>query len=695
MKIKTRFFSCFILLLCSFHLRADGIVFKERSAAAWLPQQTIEGRINGFAARTLTLHQDNKTYTVVVSAKGTFSYSVTLHDSINRIWAEAKNGNKKIISDTLALTLGYHPTPLIKPVASVAKNITTLRAFTLSNPWKKLKYQWLADERNPARVSIAHANDSVVTVIIPLTDGVYYFNLLVTSGKDSARYQTFVTRTGAALQAFSIDSSHAAWIDNAIIYEITPYHFVQKANYDDITAKLPEIKSIGVNTIWLQPLMATAEGGQGYDIIDYFSLRTDLGTEAQLQHLITTAKSLGLRVLFDFIPNHTSVHHPYAEDCTAYGGASHYYRFYQHSVNDGTLYSSQYHKEENGFVYYFWDDLMNLDYNNEEVQQWMVEACKYWLKKYDIDGYRFDAVWGVNARQPLFGKKLQLELKSIRPDVLLLAEDKGAMTSTYTKGFDAAYDWTADTSWVSQWSWQYEYSETKNLTIFNYPFAKQRGSLLRQALFQNGDTSHLRLRFLENNDLLRFTPAHGAARTKMAAAFLFALPGIPMLYNGQEIGSERNPYTHGAVFNRNQTIQSGDKDNVFPYYQKLCEIREANTCLRAGAMEEIPVEQDGAMLAIRRWNEHENIIALINMDSRSATATIDLSTIAGNGKSSFTLTELITGETFAYDGLNAAQTSLPIVGYSTRLLLFNQSKTNGMITDENMQKARISSGLTR
>ena len=73
------------------------------------------------------------------------------------------------------------------------------------------------------------------------------------------------------------------------------------------------------------------------------------------------------------------------EDNIKYGTASHYYNFYQHET-DGAPYSSYYKKDTLGFVTYFWGDLVNLNYNNDEVQRWMIEACKYWIKKFGIDG---------------------------------------------------------------------------------------------------------------------------------------------------------------------------------------------------------------------------------------------------------------------------------------------------------------------
>ncbi|CAN5329451.1 hypothetical protein BH23BAC1_BH23BAC1_17600 [soil metagenome] len=205
-------------------------------------------------------------------------------------------------------------------------------------------------------------------------------------------------------------------------------------------------------------------------------------------------------------------------------------------------------------MYYFWEDLVNLDYDNEEVQRWMLEVCKFWVRKFDIDGYRLDAIWGVNARNPSFADRLRTELKSIKPDLFLLAEDKGSDPAVYELGYDAAFDWTTSRAWVSQWSWEYEYSETESKTIFNNPNVQQRGGLLRGALFQNKSIAYRKLRFLENNDLHRFIESHDLERTKMAAALVFGVPGIPMLYNGQEIGYRLHPYVTPSIFSRNTSI---------------------------------------------------------------------------------------------------------------------------------------------
>ena len=512
-----------IFLLMVFYSNAASIILQTKNATVWLPKQTITGKISGFASNKLKWHLNNRSGFVNVHLNSTFSFPITLKSIDNIIWVEDEAHN--IISDTIHYTLGYHPLPEVVPFAITKKNLAILNLRVINNPYDlPLRFLWKTS-KSPAPVLIHNQTKQKAIVQIPNANGDYYFNVTVFAGNDSATYSTYITRNNEGLHAFNISTDHAAWIDSAIIYEITPYVFVQDGQYDDITAKLPELKQLGVNTIWLQPVYKTHRGGQGYDVTDYFSLRPDLGTEKQLQELIETAKNLNLRLLFDFVPNHTSIFHPYAEDVIQSGNKSHYYNFYQHT-NDGAAYSSDYKIDSLGFVHYFWNDLVNLNYNNPEVQRWMIEAYKYWLQKFDIDGYRIDAAWAYNARAPSFGKQLQTALKSIKPDILLLVEDKGALSQTYAQGYDAAYDWTSDTNWISSWSWATEYNPQKNPTIFNYSDEKKRSALLDKSFFHNGDTTHLRLRFLENNDQPHFITTHGLDRTKMAAALMFALPGF-------------------------------------------------------------------------------------------------------------------------------------------------------------------------
>jgi cyclomaltodextrinase len=676
-----RFLPNILLLLLSSIAQnnyAASIILHTKNATAWLPQQTIKGELADFKTTSVTIHHNDSAFVIEVKDGVYFSCSLTLHNERNKIWVEALNESETIVSDTVEFTLGYKPLPVIKSFAVIESTTAIFHACIIENPFQKpLKFYWYDDPQNPAPVKIKNAHDSVAASIIPGIDGTYYFNLLVTAGKDSAWFKTYVTRNGNALHAFNLDTEYAAWINEAIVYEVTPYIFVKDGKYNDITAKLPELKKLGVNTIWLQPVFKNHDNEQGYGVTDYFVLRTDLGTEQQLHQLISTAKNLQMRVLFDIVPNHSSIYHPYAEDAVRYGTDSHYYNFYQHG-NDGASYSSNYHKDAFGFIYYFWKDLVNLNFDNPEVQQWMIEACKYWIRKFDIDGYRFDAVWGVNARMPSFAKRLRLELKSIKPELMLLAEDKGALLQPYKNGFDVAYDWTADTGWISQWSWQTDYAPKLNPTIFNFPQVNERGMLLREALFTGENLTQLKLRFIENNDVARFIEAHGIKRTKMVAALEFTLPGIPMIYNGQEIGSRTILYSDEAIFIRNKSIRALDHDSLFPYYQKLISIRKKYKSLHNSFIKEIPVSPDKTIVAFNRKNDKENFIVIINLSGDPKIVSVNLKKVIT--KDNFYLTDVLTNKLLTYKNTDLSHVQIPIDGYTCRLLLIHQNKfSSGLI----------------
>ena len=356
---------------------ASPIILHSKDAVVWHPEQKITGELSGFTAEEVIVHHDQHSFPVKVTDGNRFSFHLTLRGRENKIWVEV-HGDSVMTSDTLQYRLGYKPAPIVKPFATVWNNSVKLHATTIENPYNaSLAYLWMPDSLNPANSQIINKEDSISGVEIPDIPGIYRFNLLVIAENDSSWFQTFVERNEKGIHAFDIDSAYPQWMDTAVIYQITPYSFVENGTFDAITEKLHEVKSLGVNTIWLQPVFKSFYGGQGYDVIDYFSLNPNLGSERQMQQLIATAKALEMRVLFDVVLNHSSIHHPYAQDRKKYGPHSHYYDFYQHQ-DDGRPYSSFYTIDEDGFINYFWDDLVNLNYQNEEVQRWMLEVCKFW-----------------------------------------------------------------------------------------------------------------------------------------------------------------------------------------------------------------------------------------------------------------------------------------------------------------------------
>ena len=682
MKIRCCLLFC-LVLFCG-NIIAASILLNKSDATVWLAKQTITGQLTGFQASTVTIFHNDSSFNIAPSSDGRFVFTLDLVKSINTIQARALNGSVTITSSILSLTLPYAPLPVLHAQSAIEGGRIKLYSTVIENGKRNgLTYEWKPSPYNPSVVSIDNAGDSVSFASLPTKDGEYYFTLYARTSEGVDSFKTYVSISNGVAKPFDVKTDRAAWIRNAVIYQVTPYIFTSKGKYADIEKKLPEIATLGINTLYLQPVFKSDKGGQGYDIIDYFALRDDLGTEEELRSLINKAKSMNMRVLFDMVPNHTSINHPYAKDKIQHGVNSHYYNYYQTDY-DAAMYSMHYHKHPQQFVYYFWTELVNLNYDNEEVQRWMIEASKYWVRKFDIDGYRFDAVWGVNARKPSFGERLQKELKSLKPDLLLIAEDKAGAGNAYRQGFDAAYDWDKNDEWISKWSWQYSFDEENRQTIFNHPSIAERKNLISKALFSDGDTIGLRLRYLENNDMHRFITNHPRTVTRMAATLLFTLPGLPMMYNGQETGFTQFPYGSGPIYSREGNIRGKDPA-LFDFYKQLAELRLTNKVFTEGTMTEIAMNNAPGVIAFHRTVDSIDVVVIVNMSMSRVHPSLMFSAGGQIPQNGYQFTNMLTGDSVvakrAGNGI-----VIPVEAHSTMVLKLNR---NVVVPSVNGKKVSI------
>ncbi|HNW59155.1 MAG TPA: alpha-amylase family glycosyl hydrolase [bacterium] len=612
------------------------IILHKKDATVWGEEQHISGGLQGFTATSAALHWNGRTAILAV-ADSLFTVDLHLDPGTTCLVISADSAGTAVYSDTLRLTLGYLLRPELVAWATADGAGIRLLGRAKANPGDEpLSWRWEADAANPAAVTFTSPADSTTAVVFSdLTRrGEYYFNLYATtSAGESTRVRTLVTLDETGLHPFTIATDHAAWIDAAVLYEITPCDFAAGGKLQDITDRIPELAALGVTALWLQPIFGTRDiGGMGYGITDYFAVRPDVGTKADLHHLVAAAHQHGLRVLLDMVPNHSDIMHPYARDAVRYGTDSHYYTFYQRNAAADPVvpYSQYYNLHPEGFVYYFWDQLPNLNFDHPEVRRWMTEICSYWVREFDVDGYRFDAVWGVNARRPDYTRELRLALKTIKPELLLLAEDKATTANVFVERFDAAFDWGADEGWVSQPAWQvlyHDYWEEQYITIFN-SWQQGRSFRLHNALTNSGAGFHPGakiLRFLENNDTQRFARFHTLEVTRMAATLEFTLPGLPLLYNGQEIGyAGPHPYYGEPIFRRGEPIAAQDSKGLYAFYQQLIALRHALPALTSDNFSELTITPGAYLYGFRRWLGDQNLFVLLNMGDRSQNATVNL-----------------------------------------------------------------------
>jgi cyclomaltodextrinase len=490
-------------------------------------------------------------------------------------------------------------------------------------------HQWRSVRGNPQPLMTADggtlgdtaiASDAVL-LRTPDIEGEYQVTLRITDalGRSDESSAAFLVENGQA-RAAELAEERPAWLDGAIVYGVVPFFFGPRG-FDDVTARLDAIKELGATVLWLSPITGTEEGDFGYAVTDHFGLRDAFGTEQDLRELIVAADARGLRVIMDFVPNHTSEQHPYHLSAEQYGRASPYYDFYQ--------------RNEAGEVttYFDWENLKNLNYDNPEVQRYMIEAFAYWVREYGIDGFRVDAAWGVRERAPEFWPRLRDELKRIDPDLLLLAEASVRDSYYDIVGFDAAYDWTDR---LGEWAWRDAFEEGAPTA------ARLRAALIASRAVEADApmprSDALVFRFLNNNDTgERFVTRYGVERTRLAATMLLTLPGLPLLYTGDEVGAEFEPYDEGPV------LSWTDAHDLDEHYPRLMDLRRDHPELRSESLGFLETSHADHVLAYLRPGDQagDDIFVLLNYQPTAVRATLPASALRGTTS----LVDLMSGDT--------------------------------------------------
>jgi cyclomaltodextrinase / maltogenic alpha-amylase / neopullulanase len=461
---------------------------------------------------------------------------------------------------------------------------------------------WTARTDNPSGVRVRadtgeerpfdeEIKSPIVEIISPEIDGEYYFSLRVIdeAGREDKSAIYFVVEQGQA-RIPDYDHEHPAWVEKAIVYGVIPGKFGQPG-FHAIAERLDDLADLGVTAIWLAPINVSPPGDYGYAVVDYFNLNPSYGSKEDFHRMVQQAHDKGIRVLMDFVPNHTSEHHPYYLAAQQGGPGSPYWDFYDRDANGERTY------------YFNWTYLPNLNYENPEVRSMMIEAFSHWVREFDVDGFRVDACWGVKQRRPDFWPLWRKELKRIKPALMLLAEASARDPYYFEQGFDVAYDWTDE---LGHWAWTSVWDAEKRRLL---------ASNLTHALTNGSDGYHpdtLIFRFLNNNDTgTRFITTFGEGMTRVATALLLTLPGVPCIYTGDEIGAEFKPYENPEPLSWIEHVP-GLRD----YHKQLIELRSALPSLHSRLwtrLELEPARDQNAYAYVRYHDDHKDpILVLLN-----------------------------------------------------------------------------------
>jgi glycosidase len=306
-------------------------------------------------------------------------------------------------------------------------------------------------------------------------------------------------------------STHAAWTRDAVIYEVNVRQFTPEGTFRALDRHLPRLDSLGVDILWLMPAqpigVKNRKGtlGSYYAVSDYTKINPEFGTAADVRAFVDDAHRLGMRVILDWVPNHTAFDHPWI---TAHPD------WYVHKA-DGTISNAR----DNEGRDTDWTDVAELNYDNADMRRAMIADMKWWLVQMKIDGFRMDVAGGVPDD---FWTDARRQLAAVRPDIFMLAESEAP---TMHPAFDATYGWELHhlLNQISQGK-----KGTEELDLY----------LARQARAFPADA--YRMYFTSNHDENSW---NGTEFERMGAnnqpSFVLAATlanSLPLLYTGQEAG---------------------------------------------------------------------------------------------------------------------------------------------------------------
>lgn len=389
-------------------------------------------------------------------------------------------------------------------------------------------------------------------------------------------------------------SPKPAWMESAVIYEANLRQGTAMRNLKGLQREIPRLRDLGVDIIWLMPIHPISEKnrkgelGSYYAVRDYKAVNPEFGTIEDLKEFVRTAHDHGMKVILDEVCNHTGCDNPWVTEHPEY-----------------------YARNEKGEMFgpFDWTDTYKLDYSNPATRAAMIDALKFWVEEADIDGYRCDVAGEVPTS---FWEEARPQLQAIKP-VFMLAES--STPSLMRKAFDADYAWPMKDVFnaiaASKGVNKYAKEKGQKLPQMNAQdipalLTRQMTEYPRGSVHMNMITNH-DLNSWEGTEFDRFGPATGAF-----AVLSYTLPGMPMLYTGQEVG-----FDHAFEFFRQDEVQPDYTPNEFTtFYEILNSLKHGNSALNANE----PIERtnfiesvDPDVLTFTRQNSKDKVVVIANL----------------------------------------------------------------------------------
>ena len=390
---------------------------------------------------------------------------------------------------------------------------------------------------------------------------------------------------------------HPEWSRNAVIYEVNLRQYSDSGNVTSFTRDLPRLKELGVDILWMMPIHPISKKdrkgtlGSYYAVADYTAFNPEFGTMDQFKDMVKKAHDYGMKVILDWVPNHSGRDNVWVE---------------QHP--------DWYEKDSLGNMVgvYDWTDVYCFDYSNPEMRKGMVDALKFWLTDVDVDGFRCDVAMEVPTD---FWDETRPQLEEAKADIFMLAE--ATKPELQKNGFDMGYNWPMKDlfSEIAATSGQYTFKgEDGKVRQFPEKHAVDIKTLLDKQAEEFPKDTYL-MNMVTNHDLNSWEGTEFERLGNLTDAFAvlsYTLPGMPLIYTGQETGMNRA----FAFFEKDKAPEFTPHNDYFTFYQRLNGLKHSQQALAAGLeggeLVSYPTESDDLFVFSREKGDSK-VIVLTNL----------------------------------------------------------------------------------
>jgi cyclomaltodextrinase len=379
------------------------------------------------------------------------------------------------------------------------------------------------------------------------------------------------------------------WLRDGVIYEIFPRDFSAAGNLNAVTAKLDQIKDMGVTVLWIMPIHPIGEKGRKgdfgspYSIRDYYAVDPNYGTLGDFKNLVTQAHKRGMKVIMDLVANHTSW------DSVMMTNKD----FYKQDAQ-GNIISPQ----------PGWSDVAGLNYANPQLREYMIAMMNYWLQTCDIDGYRCDVAWGVPTD---FWEQARAALEKTKPDIMMLAEAN--KPELLTNAFDLDYSWPL-------------LHTLNDVVMHGAPASKLQATWLEDVSQFPQNSLHMRIS--DDHDESRAIARFGINGALAAQVLMFSLDGVPVLYNGMEVG-DATESGDPALFDKLPIVWAPRERPPFrDIYRSLIQLRKKYPAFTGNRVTWLRNSDENNLVTLMRSGKNDEFVVVINFSNRPITGSVKL-----------------------------------------------------------------------